>query len=204
MKLTTLVALAVALLACTRESFDGSARQSSTTFDRAVATVSPKQAAPWSKYAGPIATITALAPLKTFSDQYWTTGFFLAEGTWVTVSPKRGVNVNTAIVRCSKEDGQCIESTSFVSLGGMLFAELDVLQIERWDDHEIVTKPDDAACARNVLRISREQRRVSELQSVFKTDGPCNLLTLGDTTRELQGGHDVAIELRSATGPAIK
>lgn len=148
------------------------------------------------KYFGPIATITALQPIKLFHDEQWASGYVSAEGTWVTVSPKREVDVNSAIVRCFKDENECIESTAFV-FNGMLASELNVLKVERWDDHEIVTKPDDAICARNVLRISHEQKRITEVQSVFKTDGPCNMLTLGDTIRELQVGNDIAIELRS-------
>ncbi len=192
---TLFFALAISFLGCNREPLIERAAAAAPQLAKRPESPQPQPLGA-KKYFGPIATITALWPVKTFSKKYWTNGYFRAEGTWVTVSPKRAVDVNTAIVQCSKDEGQCIEGTAFV-FNGMLGADLNVLQIERWDEHEIVTKPDDAACARNVLRISREQNRVIEVQSVFKTDGPCSMLSLGDSTRELQAGQDVAIELRS-------
>lgn len=51
---------------------------------------------------------------------------------------------------------------------------VETFEIERWDGHEIFTKPDQsAACVRYTTRIGRLQKSVTGLRLRFRDDGFC-------------------------------
>ncbi len=104
--------------------------------------------------------------------------------------------VNAGSITCDRETMRCIDTTAFV-FGGLLSSDTTIREIDRWDQHEIVTKPNDSLCVRSTIRLSREQRTVLETQNTFRADGPCRGLTIGEQHFSLEDGVQVANQLRA-------
>jgi len=148
----------------------------------------------YDQYYGPIAEVTSLTP-KYFIADYWYTRFH-AEGVWVMDGGTIAWPVNSGVISCDRTTMQCTDLTAFV-FNGLLTSDLTTREVERWDEHEIVTKPNDAECVRSTIRINREQQSVAEVQNVFRADGPCKGMTIGEQHLHLDDGLRVANQIRS-------
>jgi hypothetical protein len=129
---------------------------------------------------------------------FWDSGWAHAKGTWILEGGKLGMPVQTSEIRCVRDIGRCFHATAEV-FGSMLVSDSDILEIERWDSHEIVTKPQDSECVRSIIRLNRDSQSVSEIQTTIKTTGPCaNIgLTFGDQHLRLIDGFEAGVQIRS-------
>ena len=71
---------------------------------------------------------------------------------------------------------------------------MDLLEIERWDDVEIVTKPLQANCTRTVTRINRAQKTVTSLRSTISNDPGCSFVEKEELHSVLKSGADVYLK----------
>jgi hypothetical protein len=71
--------------------------------------------------------------------------------------------------------------------------------VERWDAHEIVTKPSESGfgCTRDVVRLNRLQKSVTAVRSTISTTGVCKGVTLRDFNRSLVDGQIIWKKQRS-------
>jgi len=124
-----------------------------------------------------------------------------AEGAWVGDNYNIGSPLNTAKVKCFKSSMVCISAQANLTRTFRLHVmnvNFDVLDIERWDDHEIVTKPyggSDGECTRYIIRISKRLERVTMLRSTIKDEGTCRGAEQKDLHSTLSNGHEVHIDL---------
>jgi len=102
---------------------------------------------------------------------------------------------NSGSISCDRISMQCTDVTAFV-FRGLLDSDITVRDIERWDEHEIVTKPSEATCVRSTIRINREQQSVTEVQNTFSAQGPCKGLSIGEQHLHLEDGLKVANQIR--------
>ena len=145
------------------------------------------------KYFGALAEVTMISP-KYFIADFWYTRFH-AEGAWVMDDGELAWPVNSGSISCDRSTMECTDITAFV-FKGLLNSDVTHREVERWDAHEIITKPNDATCVRSTLRINREQQSVTETQNTFRTDGPCKGLTVAEHRLHLEDGNIVANHLR--------
>jgi len=108
--------------------------------------------------------------------------------------------VQTSEITCIREVARCFHATAEV-FNSMLVADSDVLEIDRWDSHEILTKPVDSECVRSVIRLNRDAQTVSELQTTIKTTGSCEGLGLKFRDQHLHmiDGFEAGVQIRSAS-----
>jgi hypothetical protein len=110
--------------------------------------------------------------LQVFVD-FWDQGWVSATGTWIIAGQKSGRPVQTSKIQCDKKLAICAEATAHLD-DDFLSANTEVHQIDRWDDHEIVTLPKQSAtCARYTMRIGRAQRAVTGLRLRTSDAGVC-------------------------------
>jgi hypothetical protein len=117
----------------------------------------------------------ALPPLHLTFD-FWDQGLVTGLGTWTIVGSQHAYAEQTTEFTCSRETGKCIMATAKVIGKGsapQITANLDQYEIERWDEHEIVTKPSQAICNRLVYRINRNQKSVTGIRSTISNKGIC-------------------------------
>src|SRR5262249_54939216 len=79
-----------------------------------------------------------VAPGYLFNDGSWELGFVRASGTWTNPNWSKP---HTVEIQCWRELG-CFEASATVTVN-LLISGLEKFRIERWDNHEIVTKPHD-------------------------------------------------------------
>jgi len=104
----------------------------------------------------------------------WDQGYVRAQGTWTISSEKLGVHAQTTEIECHKEQGYCFEATADIYKNELLTVDQSRLVIERWDQHEITTKPEQSAvCVRFTMRIGRAQKSVTGLRLRTKDTGLC-------------------------------
>jgi len=140
-----------------------------------------------------------LPPLHVFLD-FWESGYVSAKGTWVLINEKMAEPEQTTHLQCFRERHMCIGATANVSGEGgkkIVSVDADVYEIERWDDHEIVTKPRETSgrCVRYVLKFNRVQKSVTGLRSTISTEGPCKAIEAKELHMLLSDGLKVHWEL---------
>lgn len=108
----------------------------------------------------------------------WDDGYVTASGTWVLSNEKMGEPEQTSKINCYRSMNRCIEAVAIVGGEGSerrLFVDIDIYEIERWDAHEIVTKPLQTAfgCVRYLRRINRLQKSVTGIRSTISDKDMC-------------------------------
>ena len=135
-----------------------------------------------------------------FTDR-WDTGYVSASGTWTIAGEEMGVPQQTSMIDCHRQAGLCTEATAILRTGdgqGSLFLDIDTYEIERWDEHEVVTKPLQFGCTRYVKRIARLQKSASGIRSTTSSDAACKELDRGEKYLVLADGFDVYARLQKA------
>jgi hypothetical protein len=114
-----------------------------------------------------------LFPGLRVSVDLWGQGWVSATGTWIIAGQKSGRPAQTSKIECDKKRAICTEATAHLD-DDFLSADIETHQIDRWDDHEIVTLPkQSAACARYTMRIGRAQKAVTGLRLRTSDAGIC-------------------------------
>jgi hypothetical protein len=140
-----------------------------------------------------------LPGLHIFLDS-WSQGYVSAKGTWVLTNEKMGFPEQTSDIHCVRDKRTCTEATAIVSGKGSnrsLTVETDFYEIERWDEYEIVTKPQETGfgCARYIRRFNRVQKSVTGLRSTISTGGLCQGVEAKESNMTLSDGFKVYWEL---------
>jgi hypothetical protein len=146
-----------------------------------------------------------LPPLSVRVEQ-WDHGFAAAEGTWIIRGEKTGRPLQTTEIRCYKELSLCLESTAILDINNnnYLSVHSNHHKIERWDQHEILTKPDNSAmCVRYTMRIGRVKKSVTGLRlRVNHTDGCKDLAP--ELHLELVEGWEAMKQMRAELREKLK
>lgn len=133
-----------------------------------------------------------------FFADLWDRGFVSAEGTWIISNEKMGWPEQTSKIECSKDSRTCTEATAIIRRGGdsrSLSVDIDTYEIERWDQHEIVTKPLQFGCTRYVHRFNRLQKSGTGIRSTISNEGPCKGVEAGEKYLVLTDGFKVYWDL---------
>lgn len=103
----------------------------------------------------------------------WDSGYVGARGTWTRVGERLAFPLQTSEIQCHKDLRVCFEATAiYRHKEDFLTVFADIYRIERWDDHEIITKPNDALCVRTTLRIARLEKSARSLGLRINTSEP--------------------------------
>jgi peptidoglycan hydrolase-like protein with peptidoglycan-binding domain len=136
--------------------------------------------------------------------RFWDFGFLSAQGTWVIEGEQQGFPFQTTEIRCDKQKQQYTEATAEYNLeSSFLSITLNTYDIERWDEHEITTRPVDFRCESYTLRIGRAEESVTALRLRTKTEGVCGHLKTEMKLR-LEDGFKVYWPLQKARGAKIR
>jgi hypothetical protein len=135
-----------------------------------------------------------------FTGELWDIGTVHVTGTWSIVGDVQAQPVQHTSIKCYKFEKKCYAATAIQGAqelgGGYISAEVEVYEIERWDNSEIVTKPYDYFCTRYVYRINRLQKSVTGTRSTISTGGECKALDRNELTLKMVDGGEVARQLR--------
>ena len=136
--------------------------------------------------------VTPSLPDKSFSARPWSS-YVEVSGTWIMENEESGNPVQTSRVTCYKAWNACLESTASIVPGTSADLDLDheFLEVERWDDHEIVTKPRDFGCVRYTMRISRSRSSATKLRTTLRTAGICGAVDTKDFRIRMGDGSEV-------------
>jgi hypothetical protein len=133
------------------------------------------------------------------STDMWDYGYVSAKGTWTISGEKQGFPEQTSEIECFKDIGKCIAATAILHHDGttLLEVQLDIYNIERWDEHEIVTKPRETAmgCVRYVYRFNRLSKSVTGTRSTISDEGLCKGLDKGEKHLVLVDGFEITRNL---------
>jgi len=136
----------------------------------------------------------------------WDSGFFSASGTWMmtggVASPEQ-----TSEIKCWRERGICVQAQAEIShlnSNPFLGVSFETIQIERWDNVEIVTKPMDFFCMRYVYRVNRIQKSVSGIRTTISKDKQCENYDQSDKYLTLADGGKVWQKLLDQHNEKIK
>jgi hypothetical protein len=105
-----------------------------------------------------------MLPPSESSLESWDKGYVSVSGTWLNAGEDDIPMPQASQISCFKDLGICLESQAVV-FKGMLKADEDLYEIERWDNLEIVTKPIQGTCTRTITRINRSQSLVTSIRS---------------------------------------
>lgn len=117
-----------------------------------------------------------LGPVYTFDDADWK-NFIKVEGLWLEQGkePDAKTPVLPAVVECFKSAGSCTVAT--LGSEGSEYIRLEWYEIERWDEYEIVTKPDDLPCGRETIHINRPGKTLLVINTgAYKNAEACTKL----------------------------
>ena len=112
-----------------------------------------------------------------------------AYGSWLSEGELQKLPAETTSITCYKDHRICIDASAAYNLtavSGYLSVLTATYDIDRWDSHEITTKPIDYQCSRYTLRVGRENKSVTGLYLRTRSDGTCKnsqpelRLVLGD------------------------
>ncbi len=120
-------------------------------------------------------------------------------GTWEIEGIKQGIPIQTTTLQCYRELSLCIEANAFIGYGvddKRLTQEVNYYEVERWDEFEITTKPNDKECVRYTLRIDRFQKSVTGLRLQTRRDGSCAFIQHSIMKIRLVDGFEVWNTLR--------
>lgn len=138
----------------------------------------------------------SLPLLHIFTD-FWDNGFVSASGTWVFSNDKMGEPEQSSKIICDRSTNTCTEATAIIYHSGNygLFVDIDRYEIERWDEHEIVTKPREFECTRYVIRFNKLQKSVTKIRSTISNEGMCKGIEDNEKYLVLTDGFKVYWEL---------
>ncbi len=100
-----------------------------------------------------------------------------AVGTWyVSGGLARAETLQTTTIECTKARMQCAESTAAVSVRekGLLDSISTVLDVARWTDDEIVTKPEKGRCTTRIITIDLVNHQASSVVAAIADAEKCN------------------------------
>lgn len=140
---------------------------------------------------------------------FWQSGYVAGQGTWVWANGAMAWPEQTTHIQCLRDQRICIEATVVLTgKGGQRTVNVytDVYEIERWDDHEIVTKPREtsAGCVRYVRRFNRVQKSVTGLRSTISTEGLCKETEPKEMHLLLSDGFKVYWDLYQTSKKALR
>ena len=131
-----------------------------------------------------------------FLDDDWSS-HVTAKGTWMLENHPQGYPFHTSEIHCFRQRNTCVEAQAVYAKHHSLTVHTDLYQIERWDDDEIVTIPNDSSiCMRYVMRISRVQEAVFKTRSTRWTEGLCDKVQTADLLLQLGDGFQVYQKMR--------
>ena len=83
---------------------------------------------------------------------------------------KMGEPEQSSKIICDRSTNTCTEATAIIYHSGNygLFVDIDRYEIERWDEHEIVTKPREFECTRHVIRFNKLQNQLLKYAAQFQ------------------------------------
>lgn len=147
-----------------------------------------------------------IGPGMRMQDDFWDQGYVFARGTLIAVGHEQGNPAQTSEFRCYKDRKICIQATAVVyELGRQLDAEAKLFEIERWDQHELVTKPDELFCVRYTLRFVRATKSVTGVRLRTSDTGPlCKGLEPELEMRLVDGWKAVTWPLMEKRGARLK
>lgn len=131
----------------------------------------------------------------------WDSGYVSASGTWTISGEEMAWPEQSSRIHCHRETGRCTEATAMLMAQDgqkSLHLDIDTYEIERWDKHEIVTKPLQFGCTRYVRRITRLQKAASGIRSTTSADASCKGLDQSEKYLVLADGFDVYWRLQKA------
>jgi hypothetical protein len=148
-------------------------------------------------------------PSLFISLDFWQSGYVSGKGTWVLTNDKMGWPEQTTYIECLYDRRLCVEATAILTGEGgnkAISLNTDVYEVERWDDHEIVTKPrkTSASCVRYVLKFNRAQKSVTGLRSTISTKGLCKGIEAKEMHMILSDGFKVYRELYQTSKKAVR
>jgi hypothetical protein len=114
-----------------------------------------------------------IGPPYLFNDSDWN-NVFTAEGVWLEQGkdPDANTPLRSSRIECFKANQMCVVATNTGTL-----IHLQYMDIERWDEYEIVTSPDDLPCGREFTHISRPEKAViSTSTAAYKNVEACTKL----------------------------
>ena len=135
-------------------------------------------------------------PPSVFAGEGWDASVS-AGGTWTTVDGRQAMPLQTTHIECNRQRKYCEESTAIVGEGNQLMLNMSHVEVERWDDQEIFTKPSEHDCITETLRLSRSQRTVTRITR-STTSEPCRRSDGQDVTFRLENGVKVWTDLKNA------
>lgn len=118
--------------------------------------------------------LLALPPLIVALDG-WDAGYVRAKGTWTSFGGKMDHPIQTSEITCWKDMGYCFESVAQFDVGSSVYGMAlfqDMYEIERWDQHQITTKPNETGlCVRDTIQIGRATKSVTSIGR-YRKDHP--------------------------------
>lgn len=144
---------------------------------------------------------TPSLPRRHVFTDLWDTGYVSASGTWTIAGEEMGMPHQTSEINCDRSAGVCTEATAILTFHDgepSLSVDIDSYEIERWDQHEVVTKPLQFGCTRYVRRIMRLQKAASGIRSTTSAGDDCKGLDQGEKYLVLADGFEVYWRLREA------
>lgn len=99
-------------------------------------------------------------------------------GTWIALEGAPEPLLTTTI-ECRKARMECVESAAavvFVSGKGLLESSQAMFEVEKWTDHEIVSRPLTGPCSTRTLYLDLAQKRASSHVGASERSGRCNEL----------------------------
>lgn len=136
----------------------------------------------------------AYLPPRLVLTDLWDRGYVSASGTWTISGEEMAWPEQSSRIECYRETGRCTEATAVLTAEDgqrSLRVDIDTYEIERWDKHEIVTKPLQFGCTRYVRRIIRLQKAASGIRSTTSADAACKGLDQSEKYLVLADGFDV-------------
>jgi hypothetical protein len=143
-----------------------------------------------------------LGPLYMFLDSDWN-NFVKVEGLWLEQGkePDAKTPVRPAVAECVKSAGLCTLAT--LGSEGSEYIHLEWYDIQRWDEYEIVTKPDDLPCGRETIHINRPGKTLLLINvAAYKNAEACTKLfgppsgesvsRLGDVSKLMRARMDAS------------
>jgi hypothetical protein len=126
---------------------------------------------------------------------FWPT-FVKVQGTWILEGEDQGIPLQRSEITCVREWNHCVQATASLEFygsdsTGVMSVETTLQEIQRWDEFEIVTAPDDKACVRYTMRISRRQKSVTGLRTTLTTKDLCKGVEDRDIRLKLVDGFEV-------------
>jgi len=144
-------------------------------------------------------SIPSTSTLHVFTELWDSDGYASARGTWIGTNTELANPVQSTQITCYREIMRCSEAsaqiTSFASSESFLSVDLESWEIERWDEHEIVTKPNEYICARAIRRFNRSQKQVTGLRSTINTKDFCAGMSSNELHMVLADGIKRTVEL---------